>query len=102
MTNAPETVALRRIALLVMRASEDCGPIRDDLAKIAIVIDQMKRSIVLDVPMDKDAARLSLLVRQLSRHPGHANANCHRLCNALVNELQELVPLLRRSCVPAA
>jgi hypothetical protein len=87
-----EVVALRRIALLVTRASEDCDPIRDDLEKIATVIDEMKKSLVLGAPLDKNIARLSSLIRRLPDDARCKTSSCKRLRASLVDELRELLP----------
>lgn len=87
-----EVVALRRIALLVMRASEDCDPIRDDLEKISSVIDEMKKSLVLGAPLDTKIARLSSLIRRLPDDARCKTSSCNRLRASLVDELHELVP----------
>ena len=91
MMTAGEAVALRRIALLVTRATEDCDPIRADLSKIATVIDAMKRSLVLGAPLDKDVDKLSTLVRKLPAENDCETSSCRRLRTSLMHELQELV-----------
>ena len=108
MKNGTDVLALRRIALLVTRATEDCDPIRDELMRIATVIDQMKRSILLDEPLEQNIAKLSSLIRHLPMDCKLGNTSCERLRNSLMGELQELVPTLgstpqrRRSAPPAA
>jgi hypothetical protein len=83
-----DVAALRRIALLVTRAVEDCTPMRPELLTIVTVIDRMKRGVALGAPFqEQDVARLSSLIRHLPAD----QASPVRLREALVGELRELM-----------
>lgn len=88
-----ETVALRRIALLVIRAREETsGAVSDRLFKISSVIENMKRSIALGSPLAvEDVARLQALVKQLPKRSSTPRTASEIVRWSTFSELRDLV-----------
>lgn len=88
-----QIAALRRIALLVIRAREETsGAVNDRLFKISSVIESMKRSIAIgSPPAGEDVARLQTLVRQLPKRSSPPRSASEVVCWSTFSELHELV-----------
>lgn len=89
-----DVATLRRIALLVVRASEDTapGPVHDGLVKISSVIDHMKRAIVLGRPVEwDDVVRLQNLVTRLPKRCCDPHTPTELVRSSAIRELRELV-----------
>lgn len=83
----PDGPTLRRIALLVKRASEDDEALRRPMTQISNAIDELKRDIALGLPPDRrTAARLSSLIDGLMRDRT-ARSGLH---TAIFGELHDL------------
>jgi tRNA-splicing ligase RtcB len=64
----PDAPTLRRIAVLVMRASQDDEALRRPMDEIWHVIEQLKRDVARGLPLDRDnVVRLSSLIERLAR-----------------------------------
>ncbi len=91
--------ALRRIALLVIRAKEDWGPFCSDLDDIARVIERIKREIALGSRLTADeVGEMASLVTGLS---SCSTVEGGPLQRAVVSELRDLVAELSRETEPA-
>ncbi len=83
--------ALRRIALLVRRAREDCLPCSDELREIAGIIERMKQNVALDTPFPGDDLRaMASLAGRLSCELRGEN----RVHEAVITELRDLAEQL--------
>jgi len=83
--------ALRRIALLVLRAKEDGGPCLPELEEIGEVIERMKRDVALGTPfIGEDLREMASLVGGLP-----CDTDDHgRVHRVVVGELRDLVAQL--------
>jgi hypothetical protein len=99
-TRGTDVMALRRIALLVMRARDDASPgaIHDGLAKITLVIERMKRSVAVGSPPEgNDVVSLYTLVKRLPKTACDAHSASDIVRWSAINELRDLAASMHSS-----